>query len=376
MKTRAANESDNIAHPHAAFQSGLDQFEDSVRTLAAFRAHIYKCFTAFYVQHGDIIAAYTALIQSSGTGKTLLCFKFLKEDFGYYVCLRPQESTGYPKRTPAIADYLLDADSAVGACGRLLLFHEALAREFDDWYSAEAPNQTPTAWNEHTGLAAPDSKRFCTIAENLVAAAKRLDNSEIDFLQSRRGHRTPFFVVFDEASHFISKSAIAADDLFSSRRRAWHPMYLGRANLFAILLDTHSRISNFLPTAAKDSSSRARQGFQLFKPFYALGWFDLPLLFSAPSHTTEPAVPKELQELIAILALGRPLWRSHLRPLLPQLCSALPSVRNPGFDDMLLVEHVKFARDKLFGGSTCNIENLAHILAFHFWLAAWCCEYP
>jgi hypothetical protein len=348
----------NAHWQHGAFQSGLDQFQDAFDTFMAFRAHIYDCFATFYAQHCDIIAAYTALIQSSGTGKTLLCFKFLKEDFGYYVCLRPQDSTGYPKRTPAIADYLLDAENAAIASERLLLFHEALARAFNDWYST-APSQTPEAWNKHTGLEAHDSKSFCTFAESLVESANSLKDSEVDFrrFESRCGHKRPFYVVFDEASHFISGSAKVVDDLFSCRRRVWHPKFLGRANLFAILLDTHSRISGFLPTAAnaKDSSSRAREGFKLFKPFYALGWFDLPLLCPPSPQTTESGVPKVYHELISILALGRPLWGSHLRPLLPQFRSALPSVR------YMLSDHVKFARDKLFGGSTCKIGDLAHI---------------
>ena len=42
---------------------------------------------------------FTTLVQSSGTGKSRACCELANEMFVLYICLRPNNSTGYPPRS-------------------------------------------------------------------------------------------------------------------------------------------------------------------------------------------------------------------------------------------------------------------------------------
>lgn len=95
-----------IAGLQRAFQTtfddrwgGLDQFIENVGKNAA-EWNDKKYF-----------APYMALVQSSGTGKSRYVYEYGRFGWLIYLCLRDESSSGFPLRTPILADILQDPQS-------------------------------------------------------------------------------------------------------------------------------------------------------------------------------------------------------------------------------------------------------------------------
>jgi len=121
--------------------------------------HINTCRTNYWQHDGcnEYVAAYTTMVQSSGVGKTLLAIKMLEKEFGIYICLRPKQSTGYPPRTPVLADYLLSDVMGTGHYFREFNFN--VITELNRWIGDKGPVKSDTKdaliarWNQHISTA-------------------------------------------------------------------------------------------------------------------------------------------------------------------------------------------------------------------------------
>ena len=294
-----------------AFAEGLKDFQDPLHNLDAFLAYLRDCCNKFwYSQYGTYVAAYTTLVQSSGVGKSLLVKQVLKHEFGIYICLRPEApySTGFPPRTIHVADFLL-RDPA-----NLIHFNRNVISKLKDWCTR---NQVDL---EHKGTWIAQWNEYVGQTEVLKELAKPADNATPIDLRTLPAGVKQFFIFYDEASYFFA--GIDRNDNEKSHmhfrrcRDAWKDEALFRGG-FVVLLDTHSRVSNFAPTASQDSSQR-REGraTKLFHPFYLLSTMDvivqLPRYQQHLGATVTDGIDSKVKDLACLLTLGRPLWFASL----------------------------------------------------------------
>ena len=93
-------------------QSFKMPFGDPWLGFQRFVAYIQKCAAGWSDQ--KYFAPYIALVQSSGTGKSRYVYEYGKQGWLIYVCLRDEMSSGFPLRTPILADILENPDKLHG----------------------------------------------------------------------------------------------------------------------------------------------------------------------------------------------------------------------------------------------------------------------
>jgi len=75
-------------------------------------ANITSDVNDYHTNPGDYNAPYTSVVTSSLMGKSRLLKEMARYQPSVYICLRPKDASGYPKRSDVIADYLLEAASS------------------------------------------------------------------------------------------------------------------------------------------------------------------------------------------------------------------------------------------------------------------------
>lgn len=76
--------------------------------LESFRKFVQKSASDW--GEAKYFAPCAAFVQSSGTGKSRYVSEYGKSNWMIYACLRPGKSSGFPTRTPFIADFLTDIE--------------------------------------------------------------------------------------------------------------------------------------------------------------------------------------------------------------------------------------------------------------------------
>eukprot|EP01031_Cornospumella_fuschlensis_P029633 gene29633-35769_t len=79
----------------------------AVKPLQLFRSHIDYCIRQIATR--TMYAGYITMCQSSGYGKTRLVKEMSAHHVLVYICLRPSTATGWPRRSPYIADFILNS---------------------------------------------------------------------------------------------------------------------------------------------------------------------------------------------------------------------------------------------------------------------------
>src|SRR6516165_5108117 len=74
---------------------------------------------------------------------------------------------------------------------------------------------------------------------------------------------SPIVIVFDEAGALLKHERFKVSPFLIFRRAARHA-----PNMFFLLVDTSSKVANFLPVLSAEPSDRARAGMELFPPFH------------------------------------------------------------------------------------------------------------
>ena len=325
----------------------------------------------FYQSHGDdgksgeYLAPYIAMVQSSGVGKTRLNAEYLKNNFGFYICSRQKESTGYPARS-AYADYLkipyktmislFDRQTHPGLINvnmyvtYYLCFIAACLSILTDWingpmdFDETKGTKTPEAWlklqmkhNESTSHIESVWKhildrhaQFLVICTD-IQIYKMLDLSNmrtrdalwvtatylLNFICGKYSECLnekypelimPTLFVKDEARAYLE--CVKHDD-FDEERSFFHYMRLSEyffprelknaARITLSVLDTFGTVANFVPSELPDPSLRIIKANKIFPPFLYFGWQIKPL--SNPKTA-------ELQQ-VNLLNTGRFLWNSY-----------------------------------------------------------------
>ena len=263
----------------------------------------------YWADHTKYVAAYTTLVQSSGVGKTLLAKKVLQVEFGIYICLRKRTSSGFPPRTAHIADFLLSDSGTLSAA--LEQFQRNVIDELNVWLRTLAIDLHTTSPSKRQDIISQWNNHVETLEVQLRLVQQRSQQNPV--LPVAIPH---FFVFLDEASALMDpvRPSLSARQLFQDRRQAWKSNVFPK-NMFTVLLDTHSRVSNFTPTVEADSSQRrdptAETGDRmLFHPFYLMSTTDI---MSIQADKVLKSIQHPVaRDLAGLFSLGRPLWFGSL----------------------------------------------------------------
>jgi hypothetical protein len=348
-----------------------EKYEDDRSCLKTFTDFIDTCAAGW--RSASHLAPYTCLVQSSGAGKSRLVKEFANKRYVIYCCVRETGSSGVPARS-SIADVLVPAsikgDRLERSRGFLLYagFFCACMDQLADFVEKTAE---PTArewckmqlteeesggtncsgvefWKEidkrmtvfrdtvleDTSSLADENKLIKHLESEMKLSCENLNNL---FRSSGLGSEGQALLTFalDESKSLLGK--YGASTHFSIFR--WVASYLAEGcGIFIVLLDTTSKISNFMPSKIPDASFRySERGKQLLPAFYAVDTFNI----LAPKEriwTVSGDSPRDLTSvLFKHFMKGRPLFGSFL-----QSGSDNKAVR--------LADVVQLAAEKLLGG--------------------------
>ncbi|KAG1702109.1 hypothetical protein DVH05_009901 [Phytophthora capsici] len=318
----------------------------------SFQRYLAGCCYAYF-NHGNeemYTAPYVTITQSSGFGKSRILKRLAeKENLKHgnvsfdtkvlYVCARDiKGSSGYPRATPELCNWLFPAH----ACAEPDLT-TALQKAFK--YSVENPDARKH-WMKLFEVDSGDKNM-----------QRELDNVQLDSTTSKdpmeelQKHPTvPVLVVaIDEARALLTKRNSNGDNTFRTLRRALRNVNTtatvrnAKGLVFGILVDTNSRVHEFVPALSQDPSSRlsATKNMALFPPFILTATMDIMLGVESTSSMSEDNInmdsefdsddDSKMSDLrivdqktsrsrvlstnkedvwTALVSMGRPLWHS------------------------------------------------------------------
>jgi len=291
----------------------ISNYIDKFGAVQRFTKYIFKCLTTFQRSKDSYFAPYVTLVQSSGYGKSRLLRETAKQVVTLYVCLRPDPSSGYPRRTVKAEQALFGDLSAIKnrfdyvtvLIKRLgLLCHNAVRMKHQLVDSKESE------------ASIVGDKRDKIIQSALFPSERNpevWDLKEIDYKVSVDLQESPIILALDEARELlkpIEDLGVSRFRLLREALRAFSKdVETQKYGLIAVFVDTNSKIHNFTPTLQDDHSAREGsevdemyyKNLKLFHPFIIGETFDLLL---------EDQVDQDLSQLIhstKYLHAGRPL---------------------------------------------------------------------
>ena len=371
-------------------------YTDPWKNRDRFINHLYECMDLHYANISSYKAPYTAIIQSSGTGKSKLLSEVAKQIPVIYVSLLDIKGSGFPRRTHALAPSFVWSLAnklhtvnlpALRLCGiyiagiRCFAAHNFDPEAFFEAQDISNPTGSVGSWFTTYQVPNIDSMALTDALSLLVNETRSLEanmtrDKSAAGPNGRGMHRSPcFLLVVDEARELLnsiekhsSNSSFDADKTTSSFRLFRNAMQelaevvLARGSklpLFAVLTDTSSRIGNFVPSAIEDPSSRAipQRPKKLHNPFWLVQnsniFFKSKVLADAHArsqHAANPISTLSAPELLDVhfkkacmYRIGRPLWQS--------------------LDYIDCTQAVAFAESKLLGVSYIDLDKTQPSLA-------------
>ncbi|CAG8571197.1 11265_t:CDS:2, partial [Ambispora leptoticha] len=314
-------------------------------------------------------ANYTSVTQASGMGKSRMVKQLAEEGvYVIYCCLRLSGS-GYPPQSH-IAKYLLDSYDKLHFVAYFISCLNKLAdtpgTSSTDWYNQQIARENDGASQENArefwddirlrmenlkrGLADGDaSARLRQSYERALRAYPNIRNIPLP----KNILRICF--VFEEARCLLevgpiteksgSKTADKNLAFYNMRRALVH--FDDKVNVFTLVMDTVSRLSNFQPIRTADPSARvATGGKRLFEPLYLCVTTDVMAKRIDMKRKLEDAVRPSI-----LYRYGRPMWGAH--------------IDNRGREDMetYLRKLVLLAFEKIIGGKSPSTEVIDHTSA-------------
>ncbi|PLW51438.1 hypothetical protein PCASD_00361 [Puccinia coronata f. sp. avenae] len=259
-------------------------------------------------QKDTYLAPYTSLIGPTMIGKTRLLMQLAEEVCVVYICLRPLNSTGEPKRSELASEMLvkskLGADTTdyyvrliAAILSVTVVFFQSTSKEKDrrevllEWYKHHTSTNTDFYSSVQSDLKSKMNPKRTPISQ-LGHVVNEVGKTHIL-------HSTPLKVLFaiDEARTLLDKPNSLDPSLFYLFRRALRTVK-DSSGIFTLLVDTTSRVSNFNPRAIDDPSSRALglrgNPIKMFPPIYELRTFDRMVPSNPPQQWDELFSPERL----------------------------------------------------------------------------------
>ena len=218
-----------------------------------------------------------------------------------YICLRDSNSSGYPLRSPEVADQLFSCKSQDDIINFLQKLEKNVRSNWNDCTSKEWFTRYLNPEENQSTFQQEAKKREKSEEEE---KSKRIpsENKSIIclFLLSVLVH----IIVLDESASLLEKKLEHPElTLFRAIRRSLKQKELEGS--FVVLLDTLTTMSNFAPPSHLDRSAReGKETKNLFHPFIELKSMYLfgDLLPLSPTFTPE--------QYDKFFKLGRPLWNT------------------------------------------------------------------
>ncbi|KAL3663870.1 hypothetical protein V7S43_011282 [Phytophthora oleae] len=232
-----------------------------------FARYLRRCYKAYARAPNKFKAPYVAVAQSSGFGKSRMILELAvkamtDKDLNMrvlYMCMRPQNSTGYPKATTSLYQWLFPDEAEESDIVKRLqaIFH----------YATEYWDTVQTQWLE----VFTDTMAAADVAKALEKTRERQEVKKTSNPDHKPSNRL-VLVVIDEARNVFSNPSSGLDR-FRMLRHALVSANDGvgdEGQIFGVLVDTNSRIADLSPPATLDPSSRRDDdtgSFTLFPPF-------------------------------------------------------------------------------------------------------------
>ncbi|OAV96548.1 hypothetical protein PTTG_00992 [Puccinia triticina 1-1 BBBD Race 1] len=279
-------------------------------------------------------------------GKSRLLMEIAEEVCVVSICLRNEGSTGEPKRSLLADEVLLKAsadykDYYIRLITAILL---VTVRFFES--HPEEPKEKYQKWNKHqatTQFHTDVMKALNSCLFNAVTAVKQLGLA-VDAMKRNASLAVPglkVLLAIDEASAMLVEPANVEIHLFRLFRRAIREIP-DHSGVFAIVVDTTSRVSNFCPVNREDRSSRAigsraKAPIKLFAPIYMIRTFDRKA-HPQPNNWDELFLPNRL------CSYGVPFFSIYLEDLMEDRAitpdTAIPPMVNFALQKLLCSEDI------------------------------------
>ena len=300
-------------------------YVDPLNVVQKFVSYVEDCERKFRALPGVFFAPYITLVQSSGSGKSRLLREVSNQLCTLYVCCRSGK-TGYPLRTSDAINFLFkplentkDDNAGLEEMVERLRCADSAARyylsravEFPEFDSSKA---------EFPSVQLSDR----------VWSSK----SMVDFEVSKISPSDKMVLIVIDEARWLLDSLVSGEWFGASPFRFFRRAIKRYAEkypdsrLFAVFVDTSSRINNFAPSQDRDPSARpSKEGCgDLFHPFILSETFD--------AYFHQHRLPKGTLDLSPLLKSTNYLFAG--RPLV-----AIPFNKTD--------EQLNFLVDKLYGG--------------------------
>ena len=264
-----------------------------------FVGYLQDCSAAFHKDKGTThFSPYVSVVQASGYGKTRLMKETSKRLRTVYICLREQNSSGFPPRTNHACNFIYastrvkgDAQQQEDVAQRLLAIYrvavgleldEVGLGQFDDVSFADADTSHHHFWP--------------AIERNLQSLKQELNGQRVSMFLRRLlanpvenrsvGNSDLVVIVFDEARYLLEAKLPqnfidVEENMFHALQRAAIALAFEGIQIMLVFVDTTSRVSDFPSTLHFDPSQRRstmeieRKGKRLFHPYILRDTFDV-----------------------------------------------------------------------------------------------------
>lgn len=296
-------------------------------------------------QDTRIYSLYSAIVQSSGYGKSRLVFEAAKKDINTIYCNLNKSSDGFPLPTPGLYDFLSSRRNLESMkvflmhayrCSYEIINNPVESSDFLPLYAIGGNKSYLTSsfndfW-EHVMKTMPVGREKINDLTNFFKNQQELflrcysvkrrnsngapeGNLSVDVsngMANLEGQKflPELVLVFDEGNTLleIPENDLDAEqfNLFRLLRKALQE--LKSYNMMIIFTDTLSSISSFVPPLVRDVSRRLVQTpTTLLPPFYEVTTYDVL------ADTSFDEKFATLPDCIKILGQGRPLWLATFR---------------------------------------------------------------
>lgn len=329
----------------AAFNS---PFDNSLNLLSQYTDAIKSIAERW--DPAEYLAPYTAIVQSSGFGKSrLVCEYGRQKGFTFYICLRDVRSTGFPLASyvsglisPSMAIASTKVEKNVAIVVYYICFFASCLQELFEWITSNQLQEFTqkqfsdflerqlvidhnarmvgvefwkpiiSRWKSMTqsclfGFDLSKNPQSTSAGEFAIGRARYFMDQAIESLGKSKTPIHPIVFAFDEANALIDQPFTDNPYLHYLRSAMHHfpTLVAGKITpqIVCTLLDTFGKIiRNYLPYEIPDPSLRYITGRKLFEPFLTFG-FPLP-------DTNNKLIDPDKDKIVALIEYGRFLWRS------------------------------------------------------------------